>query len=164
MSQDAITAIVATDGSEYSLQAAYRASTFLQTNLIHSVTILYVAETTKDVTILTNLRDTLTDEGKEIIDRTVAVMPYRENVSTEILFGDPSQQICQYAHTHETDLIVLGVKGRSAVLDIVMGSVCNNVMHHAPCSVLLIRKPEYSAKKHLHALEPELDPNSESIA
>lgn len=49
----------------------------------------------------------------------------------------PGIRICQLAHSWEADLIVLGRRGRSGLAEIVLGSVSNYVVHHAPCSVLV---------------------------
>jgi len=53
--------------------------------------------------------------------------------------GDPGQAICNLAQTWSADLIVVGRRGRSGLGELVMGSVSNYVMHHAPCSVLTIQ-------------------------
>lgn len=53
--------------------------------------------------------------------------------------GDPGQLICKIAKSWKADLIVIGRRGRSGLSEMLMGSVSNYVLHHAPCSVLTIQ-------------------------
>ena len=138
-----ISAIVSTDGSDYSLKAARKASALLEMGILEAVKIIYVAETSKDLNILTSLKDSLEEEGNEILERTLAVMPYHEGVACEVLFGDPAEEICAAALEDSVNVIIMGAKGRGEVMDLLIGSVCNKVVHHAPCSVLLMRNPDW---------------------
>ena len=63
------------------------------------------------------------------------------NVSTEVLRGAPDQQIVERAKEWKADLIVVGSHGRG-FWGRLLGSVSNGVVHHAPCSVLVVRKAE----------------------
>jgi nucleotide-binding universal stress UspA family protein len=60
-------------------------------------------------------------------------------VSTEVLRGSPDQQIIEKAKEWGADLIVVGSHGRG-FWGRLLGSVSNGVVHHAPCSVLVVRK------------------------
>ncbi len=53
--------------------------------------------------------------------------------------GEPGQQVCMLAKGWGADLILLGRRGRTGLSEIVLGSVSNYVVHHAPCSVLVIQ-------------------------
>lgn len=53
--------------------------------------------------------------------------------------GNPSRVICQVAHHWSADLILLGRRGHSGLSELLLGSVSNYVVHHAPCSVLTIQ-------------------------
>jgi nucleotide-binding universal stress UspA family protein len=48
--------------------------------------------------------------------------------------------ILNFVSTHPTDLLVLGDKGRSAIGRFFLGSVSRVLLHHAPCSIMLVRK------------------------
>jgi nucleotide-binding universal stress UspA family protein len=52
--------------------------------------------------------------------------------------GSPGRVICTLAKTWEADLIVAGSHGRKGLSELFLGSVSNYVMHHAPCSVLVV--------------------------
>ncbi|MBV9242789.1 MAG: universal stress protein [Acidobacteria bacterium] len=60
-------------------------------------------------------------------------------VQTEILRGSPEQQIVERAEEWGAHLIVVGSHGRG-FWGRLLGSVSNGVVHHAPCSVLVVRK------------------------
>ncbi|MGI0487648.1 universal stress protein [Pantanalinema rosaneae CENA516] len=53
--------------------------------------------------------------------------------------GVPGRTICAIANTWGADLIVLGRRGHSGLSEMLLGSVSNYVLHHAPCSVLTIQ-------------------------
>lgn len=53
--------------------------------------------------------------------------------------GDPGRAICELATTWNADLIILGRRGHTGLKELFFGSVSNYVLHHAPCSVLIIQ-------------------------
>ena len=58
-----------------------------------------------------------------------------------VLSGHPALQICNYAKEHNCDLIALATHGRTGLRHLVIGSTAEQVIRHAPCSVLTIRAP-----------------------
>jgi nucleotide-binding universal stress UspA family protein len=52
--------------------------------------------------------------------------------------GSPSAHIVQYAQEMGIDLIVMGTHGRSGFSHLLMGSVAENVVRRASCSVLTV--------------------------
>jgi nucleotide-binding universal stress UspA family protein len=64
-------------------------------------------------------------------------------VNTEFAqnIGSPGRTICDLAKTWGADLIVMGRRGRSGLGELILGSVSNYVLHHAPCSVLAVQYP-----------------------
>ena len=54
-------------------------------------------------------------------------------------FGHPAAQIVRVAQREEVDLIVLGGRGQSVLETLLLGSVSDHVVHHAHCSVLVVR-------------------------
>jgi nucleotide-binding universal stress UspA family protein len=59
--------------------------------------------------------------------------------------GEPPKVICNVAKTWEADLIVVGSHGRKGLGELLLGSVSNYVMHHAPCSVLIVHETTVTA-------------------
>jgi nucleotide-binding universal stress UspA family protein len=72
--------------------------------------------------------------------------------------GDPGRTICEVARQWEADLIIVGRRGRSGLTEIVLGSVSNYVLHHAPCSVLTIQSP-VRADSEAPETPPQIVPN-----
>ena len=64
-------------------------------------------------------------------------------VNTEYtqLTGNPGRMICELASNWSADLILVGSRGLRGLKEMFLGSVSNYVTHHAPCSVLILRKP-----------------------
>lgn len=61
-------------------------------------------------------------------------------IETEVLRGPPDQQIIEKAKAWNADIIVVGSHGRG-FWGRLLGSVSTGVVHHAECSVLVVRKP-----------------------
>jgi len=60
-------------------------------------------------------------------------------VQTHPVEGNPADAILTVAEDTNADLIVVGNKGMTGARRFLLGSVPNNVSHHAPCSVLVVR-------------------------
>jgi nucleotide-binding universal stress UspA family protein len=60
-------------------------------------------------------------------------------VQTHPVEADPADAILNVAEETRADLIVVGNKGMTGARRYLLGSVPNNVSHHAPCSVLIAR-------------------------
>lgn len=58
---------------------------------------------------------------------------------TKLVEGAPADQICELAETVGATMIVIGSHGWGAVRRLLFGSVSWAVLHHAPCSVLVVR-------------------------
>jgi nucleotide-binding universal stress UspA family protein len=60
-------------------------------------------------------------------------------LSSEVLFGSPDSRIVETAEEWNADLIVVGSHGYSRWERLLLGSVSDSVVHHAPCSVFVVR-------------------------
>lgn len=69
---------------------------------------------------------------KTIADKTV-------KITTEIIQGPPGQVIVDEAEEWGADLIVMGSRGLGAWNRLLLGSVSSAVVHHAKCSVEIVR-------------------------
>lgn len=63
-------------------------------------------------------------------------------IETEVRAGAPDQVILEIAKEWKPDLIVVGSHGRGFWGRLTLGSVSDSIIHHAPCSVLVVRKIE----------------------
>jgi nucleotide-binding universal stress UspA family protein len=72
---------------------------------------------------------------KPIEDKTLGI-------SSKIVPGPPSQAIVDEAESWGADLIVMGSRGQGTWGRLLLGSVSSAVVHHATCSVEIVRKPQ----------------------
>jgi nucleotide-binding universal stress UspA family protein len=91
------------------------------------------------------IEQTQREQGDKIIESAAAKIKSGRSdltVSTQIATGSPESRIVEIAEEWKADLIVVGSHGYNAWERLLLGSVSNAVVHHAPCSVLVARKPK----------------------
>ena len=71
---------------------------------------------------------------KTITDKTV-------KISSEIIQGSPAQVIVDEAESWKAEVIIMGSRGLGVWSRLLLGSVSNAVVHHAKCSVEIVRTP-----------------------
>lgn len=83
--------------------------------------------------------------AQDVISRAMAKLNTLEDktlkISTEIIEGSPRQVIVDEAENWHADLIIMGSRGLGAWNRVLLGSVSSGVVHHAPCSVEIVRLP-----------------------
>lgn len=62
-------------------------------------------------------------------------------IKTEVLTGNPAEQILERAAKHKPDLIALGAQGLRATLGFLLGGVAQQVVEHAEQPVLIAHAP-----------------------
>jgi nucleotide-binding universal stress UspA family protein len=79
-------------------------------------------------------------ERHESLARSAAETLADQGVAAEWVapIGDPGDAIVRVADAHEADLIVLGMTDHPHLARL-LGSVSDDVAHHAHCDVLLVR-------------------------
>lgn len=132
------------DGSKEAKKAA-RKALYMAKHMDLEVVALYVVDTSllakfpapEDVTSF-DIDKFLQKEGLDALDE-VEEMGREMGVKVEkkMVEGIPDQEIIEMAH--QKDLIVMGSKGMTALDRILIGSVSEKVMHHAPCPVMIVR-------------------------
>jgi len=60
-------------------------------------------------------------------------------VEADVSSGPPGERIAAAAAKHGVDLIVMGTQGRTGLARLLLGSVAEYVLRHAPCPVLTIK-------------------------
>jgi nucleotide-binding universal stress UspA family protein len=80
-----------------------------------------------------------TKEGLDLLQK-YAKEAEQEGVKTtfEQVSGSPGKTVCKFAKDWEAELIIVGHRGRSGISEIILGSVSNYILHHAPCSILIV--------------------------
>ncbi|CAA9433392.1 hypothetical protein AVDCRST_MAG82-2278 [uncultured Rubrobacteraceae bacterium] len=146
--------LIATDGSEQSLKAARYLRSLLDPASLERVSVLAVVRPLAAVPFASDFGEEehaarqAEDPGgysfhraaQEAVERVAEELKdMTPNVDTLIRGGAPADQIIRVADELEADLIVIGGRGKGAVAAIVLGSVAYQVLHHAPCPVLVTR-------------------------
>jgi nucleotide-binding universal stress UspA family protein len=70
--------------------------------------------------------------------RNRAIARGARNVSVEVLIGDAAEEILGNAKSGQMDLIVLGRRGHSRLVGLLLGSVTQKVVALATCPVLVV--------------------------
>ena len=91
-----------------------------------------------------DLEKTARENALRILEETIAkVKEIFESknvaIATDVLFGTPESRIVETAEEIQADLIIVGSHGYSRWERLLLGSVSNSVVQHAPCSVLVVR-------------------------
>lgn len=73
---------------------------------------------------------------KQLVEQAIAA---GVNTQSTQPLGNPGQTICDTAKTWGADLVIIGRRGHTGLDELLVGSVSNYVMHHAPCSVLTVQ-------------------------
>lgn len=73
---------------------------------------------------------------------TIAVDLPDDQVRRHVASGDPADEIIQMAKTLGSELVVMGTHARRGFARWIIGSVCDHVLQHSPCPVLVCRGPE----------------------
>ncbi len=75
--------------------------------------------------------------------QTYAKQAKERGIDVEISqnLGDAGRMICEVAKSWSADAIVMGRNQKSVLSEIWLGSTSNYVLHHAPCSTLVIQLP-----------------------
>jgi nucleotide-binding universal stress UspA family protein len=82
-------------------------------------------------------------EFEQILDEAVASLEKPTlAVDRTILAGRPATLIVDAATDLRSELVVLGSRGRGPLRSMLLGSVSAEVVDHAPCPVLVVRRPE----------------------
>jgi nucleotide-binding universal stress UspA family protein len=79
--------------------------------------------------------------ARELVAQALVVNGRRAGVRVNFLVweGEPGPAIVDAAIAEAADLVVVGTHGRSRVGRMVLGSVSDHVVRHAPCPILIVR-------------------------
>ncbi len=134
--------LVGVDGSDASHHAAAQA-VFLARDLGAKLYAVYVVDTHTARTLGIYMRDALhelREDGRQVLNRVTAqAQDLGVGVEAILAEGRPGEEICRVAAEQKADIIVVGAIGKSAVEEILLGSVSEYVLHHAKQPVMVVR-------------------------
>ena len=62
-----------------------------------------------------------------------------EEITTEVIVGNPTEEILSFASSRKADLIVTGSRGFGKLKSLLLGSTSSKVIQHAECSCLTVK-------------------------
>lgn len=148
--------LVATDGSEYSSNAAAFAGELaralgarLSVIMVHDEQ-LVIPEAWKAVGLEFKDGSTPTTEdvrrqiendaaAKHMAPTLMAIGDCQSDPEVIHTWGRPANEICDHAGENGVDMIVMGSHGRSGIKEALLGSVSHSVANMAPCAVTIVR-------------------------
>lgn len=90
---------------------------------------------------LRHLAKPATERTKRLVAQTrESFLGQDTAVSADVLDGRPGPVILQYLEKVKADLVVMGSRGLSGEERFVLGSVAEDVVQHAPCSALIVKR------------------------
>ena len=144
--------LLAVDGSRYSEEAVrsiagrpWPEGTMIR--VLHSIPIVSVLPPVGDFTgtatdVLTADADSRKDAETLVAAVAAKLRTAGLTVETAIAEGDARSAILDQAKQWSSDMIVVGSHGHTGIMRLLLGSVAQSVVAHAPCSVEVIREKE----------------------
>ncbi|ERG97777.1 MAG: universal stress protein UspA related nucleotide-binding protein [Haloquadratum sp. J07HQX50] len=129
------------DGSEGAIKVLHHVSQ-LADWADATIQILYVADTARDsVTVVEGETiDMLEQKGEDIVEEAAKTLDtHSVSYDTDVVQGNPSPTIVDYAERYEQDLVVMPTHGREGVSRYLIGSVSEKVVRLSSVPVLTVR-------------------------
>jgi len=90
--------------------------------------------------LIPGYRDRVAKEVTELVVRQAGLLSkVRAEVTTTIRLGSAPSEIIQLAREEQADLILSGARGHTPAVELLLGSVSEQIAEHADCSVLVVR-------------------------
>lgn len=86
------------------------------------------------------LTDRTRETSEQLAEFKQRLAPRGIDVSTRIATGLPSEQVVAAAQVEESDLIVVGTRGKTGLAHVLLGSTAERVIRTAPCPVLAVHQ------------------------
>lgn len=93
----------------------------------------------------TEIEKAMRENAEKVVDSAIEkargmVGSPEVSVSGAVSTGSPESRIVETAEEFGADLVIVGSHGYNRWERLLLGSVSDSVVHHAPCSVLVVRK------------------------
>lgn len=145
--------LLATDGTKHGKAAAEMLTRYnlKSGDLVHVISVVDMALPTSIdlyggyLPDMGEMEKAVKENAASVVSETLELLsgkfPQAE-ITSDILFGSPDSRIVETAEEIGADLIILGSHGYSRWERLLLGSVSSSVVHHAHCSVLIVRTLE----------------------
>ena len=132
-----------TDGSDAAL-AVFEYAQAIALEHDAELHVLNVADTNRDsvTQISGTVVDALEREGEQAVADLAERAPATTPVETDVVQGDPGETIVDYSDQLDADLVVMPTHGRKGIERVLLGSVTEHVINHAPVPVVAVTPGE----------------------
>lgn len=135
--------LLAVDGSEHGLRAAKVAGDLARATKAQTLRMIVVYDPLPPNLGEPNLSRAIASrqqEAQDIVDHsTKEVGEIPGEIHTEIIEGQIADKIVDVASIRNSDVIVMGSRGRTGLASALLGSNSQKVVSQAPCPVLIVR-------------------------
>jgi nucleotide-binding universal stress UspA family protein len=132
--------LIAVDGSKYSDMVVDQAVSLGQTCNSSVFAISVIDLYPEQLAVAPALEEKMAKDTREVLER-VKDRVKKENIPCETIVrigGQPHEFIVEEAKEKNIDLIVMGTHGKTGLKSVLIGSVAQKVIGHAPCPVLVV--------------------------
>lgn len=77
--------------------------------------------------------------SKAVVEKAEVMLNATRHKTVTMKKGNPAKVILEYAENQKCDLIVIGSRGHSGIVEFMLGSVSHNVVLHAKVPVLVVK-------------------------
>lgn len=134
--------LVPVDGSENS-EKGLKYACWLAGKVGATITVLHIVSIPYTGESLVFQIEPLEDAGRMILERAKKILKKEKCVAANFVLregsGNPGHEIVRFSEEENISLIVMSAKGHSALAHLLMGSVSDMVVKHAPCSILTVK-------------------------
>lgn len=146
--------LLPTDGSRFSIEAARACADYAANHEGSVVRVLSVIETlvpdepfdteSEYFAEVAEVSKKAAEEHVEVARRLILEDERNSDlrVETKTVSGKPDRMIIRECEEWPADIVIIASHGHGFWSRTLLGSVSDSVVHHAPCSVLIVRKPK----------------------
>ncbi len=123
-------------------------SRFIVVSAARPIVVYASAEVPVPATMLPELIEEPLREARAIVARAERELADAGlEAEARAIEGDPREVLVDTATREGADLMVVGSHGRTGLEKLLIGSVASHVVSHAPCTVIVARKPGPNPRK-----------------
>ena len=131
--------LVGVDGTDQGLVACRQAARLAEDNaLVEAVTVVNLAEAVLVGPMAPRAANELQDEAEAALDQALLILGDR--AERRSLQGLPTPELLAEVGKVDATLLAIGSHGHSRASEIVLGGTAGELLHKAPCSVLVARE------------------------
>lgn len=136
--------VVGVDGSEAGFEACRQAAALGSPDaLIEAVSVVQLADAIRTGMNAPRVADRLQSEAESALERATEILGDRAR--TRFVNGFAAQALLREIERLDASALVIGTHGHRRATEILIGGVAGELLHTAPCSVLVARPPADSA-------------------